>query len=70
MHPFQEDHQIEAICDRLGIKVEQRHTAMGDAVTTGRIFLKLIPLLAKKEIHTLKDASEASKNTYYGRLKY
>jgi len=70
VHPYHQDHQIEKICKRLGVKVEKRHTAMGDAITTGRIFLKLIPLLAEKGIYTLKDAEEASKNTYYGKLKY
>jgi DNA polymerase-3 subunit epsilon len=43
---------------------------MGDASATAEIFLKLIPLLAKKGIHTLNDAVKASKKTLYSKLKY
>jgi DNA polymerase-3 subunit epsilon len=34
------------------------------------MFLKLIPLLAKKGIHTLGQAREASEKTYFARLRY
>ncbi len=70
VHPAQEDHSISAIANRLGISVVGRHTALGDAITTGEIFLKLIPLLAEKGIHTLAEARSASQKTYYARLKY
>jgi DNA polymerase III subunit epsilon len=70
VHPAQEDHGITAIANRLGISVVGRHTALGDAITTGEIFLKLIPLLAEKGIYTLAEARRASQKTYYARLKY
>ena len=70
IHPAHEDHNLEAIAQRLGVRVLGRHTAMGDAVATGEIFLKLLPLLAEKGIHRLKDALEASKQTYYARMKF
>ena len=70
VHPAQEDHNLEAIAERLGISIVGRHTALGDAIATGEIFIKLIPLLAKMRIYTLKDARIASQKTYYARIKY
>ena len=46
------------------------HTALGDAMATGEIFLKLISLLAKQGIRTLKDAILASETTYLARKTY
>jgi DNA polymerase-3 subunit epsilon len=70
IHPNQESHKLEAICERLGINVIGRHTALGDAIVTGEVFLKMIPLLAEMGINTLRDAREAAELTYYARIKY
>ena len=70
VHPAQEDHNLEAIAERLGVSIVGRHTALGDAIATGEIFIKLIPLLAKMGVYTLKDARIASQKTYYSRIKY
>ncbi len=70
VHPAQSDHNLEAICERLGIRIMGRHTALGDAIATGEVFLRLLPLLAKEGITTLRDARVASKKSYYARLKY
>ncbi len=70
VHPAQQDHNMESIAKRFGVNIMGRHTALGDAITTGEIFLKMSPLLAKQGIHTLKDARLASQKTYYARLKY
>ena len=70
IHPNQESHKLEAICARLGIDVIGRHTALGDAIVTGEVFLKMIPLLAEMGIRTLREAREASERTYYARIKY
>jgi len=69
VHPAHDDHNLEAIAQRLGVRILGRHTAMGDALATGELFLKLLPLLSEKGIYTLKDALEASKQTYYARMK-
>ena len=69
-HPGLEDHRLEAIAERLGIRVIGRHTALGDALLTGEILLKLIPLLGDIGIATLKQAREASQRTYHARLRY
>jgi DNA polymerase-3 subunit epsilon len=70
VHPLQDDHSLEAIAMRLGVEISHRHSAIGDALITGQIFLKLIPLLERMGMRTLKEAREASKKTYYARLKY
>ena len=70
VHPNQDSHRLEAIAERFNIKVVGRHTAMGDAIVTAEVFLRLIPLLAEKGIHTLGQAREAAQKTYYARIKY
>ncbi len=70
VHPEQDNHSIEAIAARLGVSIVGRHSAYGDALTTAEMFLKIVPLLAGKGIHTLKQAREASQKTFYAKLKY
>ncbi|NJN92948.1 MAG: PAS domain-containing protein [Anaerolineales bacterium] len=70
IHPNQESHSLEAIAQRLGIKIIGRHTSLGDAILTGEIFLKLISLLAERGIVTHKAARHAAQQTYYARLSY
>ncbi|RLC14237.1 MAG: hypothetical protein DRH93_20970, partial [Deltaproteobacteria bacterium] len=70
LHPSHEKHDMESIAKRLGIDILGRHTALGDAMATAEIFLKLIDILNSNGILTLKDAINASQRTYYARLKY
>ncbi len=70
VHPQQESHRLEAIAERLNVTVHGRHTALGDALVTAEIWLRLIPLLAQQDIHTLRQAREAAQKTYYARLQY
>jgi DNA polymerase III subunit epsilon len=71
VHPGHlDDHRLEQIAVRLGVQVIGRHTALGDAIVTGEVFLKLIPLLAERGIRTLKQAREASQRTPYAKLEY
>jgi DNA polymerase-3 subunit epsilon len=70
VHPSHADHRLESIAARLGVRLIGRHTALGDALLAGEIFLKLLPLLAERGIATLGEALEASRETYYARLQY
>jgi DNA polymerase-3 subunit epsilon len=70
VHPNQESHRLEAIAERFDVTVIGRHTALGDAMVTAEVFLKLIPLLADKGIHTLAEARAAAQQTYYARIRY
>lgn len=70
LHPNQEQHTLEAIARRFGVDIVGRHTALGDAHVTGEVFLKMIPLLAEKNILTLGQAIEAAQRTAYARIRY
>jgi DNA polymerase III subunit epsilon len=70
VHAAQEDQTLSSIARRLGVSVIDRHTAMGDARMTAKIFIRMIPLLEKKGIRTLGEAREASEKTYYARLSF
>jgi len=70
LHPNYKNHSLEAIAERLGINVIGRHTSLGDAILTGEVFLKLIPLLAEQGIFTLEQAHQVSQKTYQARITY
>ncbi len=70
IHPDLESHRLEAIAERMGVNPIGRHTALGDAIMTGEVFLRMIPLLAQQGIRTLGEAREASQKTYFARIEY
>ncbi len=70
IHPNQEGHVLEKIAKRVGVTVFGRHTALGDAIVTGEVFLRMIPLLEAKGIYTLEDARKASEKTLFAKKKY
>jgi DNA polymerase-3 subunit epsilon len=72
VHPGHRDaeHRLEEIAGRLGVPVVGRHSALGDALVTARVLLKLIPLLAERGIHTLGQARDAARKTVYAKLDY
>ena len=70
LHPAHNDHTLDTIAKRLGVVLIKRHDALGDAIATGEVFIKMISLLNEKGIYTLQDALTASQRTYYAMLKY
>lgn len=54
-------HSIDHLCNWLNVPKTGRHTAIGDAETTARLFLALIPLLRERNIRTLAEAETASR---------
>jgi len=70
LHPNIKEHRLEAIAARLGVDIVGRHTALGDAIVTGEVFLRMVPLLAERGIRTLGEARAASERTFYARVKY
>lgn len=47
---------LNALATHYGVDVENRHTALGDALITGRIFRAMLPELKARSITTLADA--------------
>ncbi len=70
IHPAQESHRLEAIAQRLGVPIEARHNALGDALITARVFVRMIGLLADAGFHTLREAREAAAKTPSARVRY
>ncbi len=72
IQPAQEAHmhKLEAIAERLGVPIEARHNALGDALVTAEVFLRMIALLADAGIRTLREAREAAAKTDYARVRY
>lgn len=70
IQPDSDSHRLEAIAKRMGINPIGRHTALGDAIMTGEVFLRMIPLLAEQGIRTLGEARAASQKTYFARVRY
>ena len=70
LHPRLKGHSVDDLAKRFDVKSETRHDALGDAITTARIFVKMIPLLKEAGIVTVGDAIRASRESLYSKLKY
>jgi DNA polymerase-3 subunit epsilon len=68
VHPDHDEHTMEAMADRLGVAVVGRHSALGDALLTAELFVRLLPLLRALGIRTVGEAREAARRTYHARI--
>ncbi|MDX9709104.1 MAG: exonuclease domain-containing protein [Trichloromonas sp.] len=68
--PNQPDHSVDAIAEMLNLAIHSRHTALGDAIVTAEVLLKLIPLLEAHNIFTLEDALKASAHSPFAKMAY
>jgi len=60
LEPDVSDHGLDAIAHRFGVDVVDRHSALGDALTTARIFARMLGVLEAAGITTLGQALEAA----------
>ena len=54
------NHTLEAVAKRMGVTVEGRHTALGDALITARIFVRMLDILEARGVRSLYQAMSAS----------
>lgn len=58
-NPRLPDYSLEAVASWLGVEIEDRHQAPGDARAAADIFLALLPHLAERGIRSLAEAERA-----------
>jgi len=60
LHDHTPEHSLDAIAARFGIVLAERHTALGDAIGTAEVFLRMLDLLTAHGVATLGEALAAS----------
>lgn len=53
-------HTLDALCERFGLQITGRHTALGDAQATAAVLAHMLDLLEARGVRTLADALEVS----------
>ena len=64
LQPGHTAHTLDAIANRFGIENHDRHSALGDSLTTAEVFVSMLAVLEARGIRTLGEAMEASDRVY------
>jgi DNA polymerase-3 subunit epsilon len=67
VHPDATEHSLDAVAARLGVDVLGRHTALGDALVTAEVFVRLLRLLSAQGVTTLEQATALTQRTAHAR---
>jgi DNA polymerase-3 subunit epsilon/CBS domain-containing protein len=62
LFPDWSDLGLDTVAARIGVTIEGRHTAQGDAIAAGRILLALLPRLAARGVRTIGEAQWLQRN--------
>jgi len=66
VHGRLDDFGLDTVARRLGVDVRGRHSALGDALVTAEILVRLLALLDTRGIRTLGDALAATRRARAG----
>lgn len=69
LHDHTTKHSLDHVAERFGIEVRGRHTALGDALVTAGVFLKMLDVLEARNITTLDQAVAAAHSIVEVRAK-
>ena len=61
VHGSAPEHTLDAVALRLGVVIQGRHSALGDALATAEVLVRLLGLLRKRGIVTLGQALDATR---------
>lgn len=61
VHGADVEHDLDSMAKRLGVAVQGRHSALGDALATAEVWARLLELLKKRGIVTLGQALDAAR---------
>lgn len=67
VHGVLPDHSLDGVAARLGVTVQGRHSALGDALATAEILVRLLALLERRGLRTLGDVLAAVRAWERGR---
>ncbi len=61
LDPEEDDHSLDALCEHYGIPILGRHTALGDAIATAELLLRLCERLETRGLTSFGDVTRASR---------
>ncbi|MCZ6556877.1 MAG: exonuclease domain-containing protein, partial [SAR324 cluster bacterium] len=70
LHPNQTSHSLDSLIRRYGMQNAGRHTALGDALMTAELFLKLLAQLERRGLTKLGEVLDASRKTPLARISF
>ncbi len=62
LHSEMPDHSLDGLAARFGVEVAGRHTALGDAMATAAIFVRMLDLLEARGLRTLDETLAAAES--------